>query len=589
MSPQSPDHIRTQLAKVLKSEAFAGTERLRQFLKFIVEQSLDFPNDSLKEIIIGTQLYASNGNFDPRLSAVVRVDATRLRTKLREYYALEGKADSLSIDLPKGSYKPVFREASTRADAREADSREQAMPSIAVLPFSNLSPQTGDYFSDGLTEEIIHALSSIEGIRVVARASCFAMKHRNADIREIGRALNVDLLLEGSVRISGEELRVTVQLVNTGNGYQVWSRRYDRHLNDVFSVQDEIAHEIVNTLRVWTVNRPGSPAARKPRDIEAYTWYLRGRHHLHLQTRVSFHRAIDCFEQSLAKCPEYPAALSGIGVAWLFLGLFAMDRPLEVLPKAQEAASHALNINERAGEALSVAACTKGMYEWDWAGAEVLFRKALDAEPGSELCRHLFAMFVLLPMARFEESLAMVDEASRIDPLSTFVSSSRAAIFLMSRRVAEAEAESRRALELDPDFWRSIVVLGRCYEAQGRYSDAIACFERATEVSDRVPSAVGALGRVYALAGRRAEACALLQELEDLAHNRYVSPYGKALIYLGLADDKVFDCLEHTCTDRAGWVMYLATDPRFDPLRTDRRFRSILERLHLPLLAQTSV
>jgi adenylate cyclase len=236
---QSPERIRTQLTKLLESHAFAGTERLRRFLKFIVEQSLDCPDEPLKEIIIGSQRYASDGDFDPRLTAVVRVDATRLRAKLREYYASEGAADSLAIDLPKGSYTPVFRETSTHADS---GGNEQATPSIAVLPFSNLSPQTGDYFSDGLTEEIIHALSSIEGIRVVARASCFAMKHRNADIREIGRAPNVDLVLEGSVRISGEKLRATVQLVNTGNGYQVWSRRYDRHLNDVFSVQDDIAH-----------------------------------------------------------------------------------------------------------------------------------------------------------------------------------------------------------------------------------------------------------------------------------------------------------------------------------------------------------
>jgi tetratricopeptide (TPR) repeat protein len=297
------------------------------------------------------------------------------------------------------------------------------------------------------------------------------------------------------------------------------------------------------------------------------------------------HKAIECFKQALAKCPEYPAALSGIAVAWLYLGLFAMDRPLEVIPKARKAAGRALDINEREGEALSVAACAKGMYEWDWAGAEALFRKALDAEPGSELSRHLFTMFALLPMARIEESLAMVDEARRIDPLSLFVSASRGAVLLMARRIAEAEAEYRRALELDPDFWRPIVGLGRCYEAQGRYEDAIACFERATVVSDRVPTSIGALGRAYALAGRLPDAYKLLQELDELARRRYVSPYGKVLIYLGLSDEKVFEWLEHSYSDRAGWLMYLATDPRFDPLRPDPRFRSLLERLHLPQLA----
>ncbi len=467
--------------------------------------------------------------------------------------------------------------------------RAQATSSIAVLPFSNLSPEPGDYFSDGLTEEVIHALSSVEGIRVVARASCFAMKHRNADIREIGRALNVDLVLEGSVRISADELRATVQLVNTDNGYQLWSRRFDRRLNDAFTVQDDIAREIVNTLRVSTENQPANPAGGKPANFEAYACYLRGRHHLRRQTRESFYRAIECFEQALAKWPEYPAALSGKAVAWLCLGLFAMDRPLEVLPKAREAASRALNIHAREGEALSVAACTKGMYEWDWAGAEVLFRKALDAEPGSEFSRHLFTMFALLPTARIEEGLAMVDEARRIDPLSLFVSASRTAVLLMARRVAEAEAECRRALELDPDFWRPVVGLGRCYEAQGRYEDAIACFERATVLSDRVPTAIGALGRAYALAGRIPDAYRLLHELDDLAHRRYVSPYGKVLIYLGLSDERVFEWLEHSYSDRAGWMMYLATDPRFDPLRSDSRFRSLMERLHLPQLERLGV
>jgi TolB-like protein len=587
VSPPPSDHIRAQLDKLLESQPFAGAERLRRFLKFIVDHSLEFPTKPLKEIIIGTELYASNGDFDPRLSAVVRVDATRLRAKLREYYASEGAADPLTINLPKGSYTPVFREVPAPSDPGEHGSTEKTMPSIAVLPFSNLSPQTGDFFSDGLTEEIIHALSAIEGVRVVARASCFAMKHRNADIREIGRTLNVNLVLEGSVRIAGDQLRATVQLVNTANGYQIWSRRYDRRLNDVFAVQDEIAHEIVNSLRVSTANRLTRQATRNPVDVEAYTWYLRGRHHLRLQTRASFHRAIECFERALDRCSQYSAALSGIGVAWLYLGLFAMDIPLEALPKAREAATRALDVDERDGEGLSVVACTKGMYEWDWTGAETLFRRALEVEPGSELCKHLFAMFSLLPMARFEESLAMIDEARRIDPLSTFVSSSKAAIFLVSRRVAEAEAECRRALELDPDFWRSIVVLGRCYETQGRYEDAIACYERATVLSDRVPSAIGALGRACALAGRHEEACALLRELDELARHRYVSPWAKVLIYLGLADDKVFECLEQTCRDRGGWLMYLAADPRFDPLRADPRFRSILERLHLKPFAVT--
>ena len=417
---------------------------MRRFLEFVVERTLNFPEEPLKEIIIGSELYASDGTFDPRLNAVVRVDATRLRAKLREYYASEGVADSLIIDLPKGSYTPVFQAPSVRSnsEAEDAAAPEQTRSSIAVLPFSNLSPEPGDYFSDGLTEEIIHALSSVEGIRVVARTSCFALKHRNADVREIGRALNVDLVLEGSVRLSGDELRVTVQLVNTGNGYQVWSRRYDRNVNDVFAVQDDIAREVVGMLKVTTTGQPAIVPSGRPASFEAFSWYLRGRHHLNRQTRESFHKAIECFEEAIARSPEYPAALSGIAVAWLYLGMFAMEHPLEVMPKARAAAGRALEINERNGEALSVAASVKGMYEWDWTGAEELFRKALEVEPGSELSRHLYAMFAIVPMARIEEALAMVDEARRIDPLSLFVSASRGAVLLV---VPSASSRPKRS------------------------------------------------------------------------------------------------------------------------------------------------
>jgi serine/threonine-protein kinase len=258
---------------------------------------------------------------------------------------------------------------------------------------------------------------------------------------------------------------------------------------------------------------------------------------------------------------------------------------LDTLPKAQQAAARALEIDGRNGDALSVSACTKAMFEWDWRGAEALFRKSLDAQPRSDLAAQLFALFVLLPLARIEEALSMLEDAKRIDPLSLLVSASRGAVLLASRRTDEAELEYRRALELDANFWRALVGMGRCHEARGNYEDAIACFEHAKAVTDNVPTAIGALGRVYALMGRRSDAYRLLTELDELARRRYVSPYGRVLIYLGLKDDKVFDWLERSYNERAGWIMYLATDPRYDPLRQDARFRSLLERLGLPSIA----
>jgi tetratricopeptide (TPR) repeat protein len=261
------------------------------------------------------------------------------------------------------------------------------------------------------------------------------------------------------------------------------------------------------------------------------------------------------------------------------------DEIATAIAGALQVAARALEIDDREGEALAVAAGAKAMFEWDWAGAETLFWKSLQSQPGSGLSEHLFAAFVLLPMARVEEALTMLDEAKRIDPLSLLVSASRSAVLLMSRRTDEAEAECRRALELDADFWRAIVGLGRCHEARGRFDDAIECYERAHVVSDGVPTSIGALGRAYAFTGRTEEAHGLLQELDDLAQRRYVSPYGRALICLGMGDDKVFDWLERSYTERAGWLMFLASDPRFDSLREDARFRSLLQRLSLPIIA----
>ena len=578
MRTYPPEQIRAQLGKLLASKAFASAERIRRFLEFTVEHAIRSPQESLKEIVIGNELYAANGEFDPRLSAVVRVDATRLRSKLREYYLTDGSADPIVIELPKGTYTPAFRSGASQAVNAETAGSD---PSIAVLPFTNLSPEPGDYFSDGLTEEIIHALSSVRGMRVVARTSSFALKHKNADVREVGRTLSVDFVLEGSIRKSSDALRVTARLVSANDGYQLWSRRYDRQVDDIFAVQDDIAGEIVSMLQAGPI-ASGPARTARPTNFDAYTWYLRGRFHLNRQTRESFHRAIDCFEEALLRSQDYAPALSAMGVAWFYLGMFSMDPPLEVLPKARDSAARALAMSGRQGEVLSTTACTKAMYEHDWPAAEDLFRQALDAEPGSELSKHLFALCALLPTGRMHEALAMVEEATRIDPLSLFVSATKTAILLMSRLPVEAEAECRRALELDPDFWRAVVGLGRCYEAQGDYERAIDCYERATVLSDRVPTSIGALGRACALAGRKRSAYDLIAELDQLAQRRYISPYAKALIYLGLEDERVFEQLEQSYRHRTGWLIFLASDPRFDPLRSDHRFRSLLERLRLP-------
>lgn len=575
----SPEQIRRQVGTILASRTFAQAERMRRFLGFIVEHCIRTPEAPLKEVIIGMELYAGNdGDFDPRMSATVRVDATRLRAKLREYYASEGASDSLIIDLPKGRYTPTFLGADARTLGTAATSTPE--PSIAVLPFANLSPDPEDFFSDGLTEEIIHLLASAPGLRVVARTSAFALKHRNADVRHVGQALNVAYVLEGSIRKSNDALRITAHLVSTADGYQMWSQRYERSVGDVFAVQDEIAREIVTRLRLST----GTQVKPVPvsESFEAYSLYLEGRYHLNRQTRASFHCAIERFEKALAQSPSYAPAHSGMAVGWLYVGVFADSPPLDVLPKASDAAARALAIDPKDGDALAVAASTLAILHCDWPGAEKLFRQSLRVQPMGDVSGHLFAMFALLPMARIDEALDVLEEARRVDPLSLFVSASRGAVLLMARRNDEAEAQYRRTLALDPHFWRALLGLGRCYEASGRFDEAIACFEHARTVSNSVPTSIGALGHALALSGRKEEARGLLAELDVLASTRYESPFSRVLILLGLLDDAVFDWLDRAYRERAAWMMYTGLDARFDPVRNDPRFQSLLSGMGLP-------
>ena len=237
------------------------------------------------------------------------------------------RGDPLQIDLPKGTYTPVFRSGRSEQVHSEITTADHGDPSIAVLPFSNLSPDPSDYFSDGLTEEIIHALSSVRGMRVVARTSCFALKHRNADVREVGRTLSVAFVLEGSVRKSGDALRVTVRLVSTSDGYQLWSRRYDRGIDDIFAVQDDIAREIAGMLRASTLS-PSLKACAPACQLRRVHLVSSGPFHLNRQTRESFHKGDRMLRRSVASKPRLPCRFERLrGVAWFYLGLFSMDLP----------------------------------------------------------------------------------------------------------------------------------------------------------------------------------------------------------------------------------------------------------------------
>ncbi|MBI3696829.1 MAG: hypothetical protein HY238_18580 [Acidobacteria bacterium] len=334
--------IQAQLSKILASPVFAGSDRMSRFLRFTVERALRGEGDRLKEYLLGVEVFDRRSSYDPRIDPIVRVEARRLRSKLEKYYETEGRGDPVRIDFPKGGYSPVLRERDRAAPAPERRT-------IAVLPFANLSSDPeNEYFSDGLTEELIQALTKVEGLRVVAWSSAFQFKGKARDIRQVGRQLSVDTVLEGSVRRADDRLRITAQLVDVSDGRYLWSQIYEREMKDVFAIQDEISRAIADTPRIKLTGALVKPYTV---NLEAYNLYLRGRFNWNKRTEEGLRKAIEYFEQALAGDAQYAPAYCGLADCYSMLGQYGLSPPREVMPQAKAAATRALDIDEALAEA----------------------------------------------------------------------------------------------------------------------------------------------------------------------------------------------------------------------------------------------
>lgn len=574
------DCIRTQVARILSSRTFMRSERLARFLRFTVDQSLQGNAASLKEFVLGIEVFDKGENFDPRMDPIVRVEARRLRYKLRKYYETEGREDLLLIELPKGSYVPVVQELdSAVADKGRADGRQ----SIVVLPFVNLGSEGEDeYFSDGLTEELISALTKIESLRVVAWNSAFQLKGKVRDTRRIAEQLDVDVILEGNVRRSGDSLRITAQLIRTSDGSYIWSDSYERGVRDVFAVQDEISAAVGDVLRLKLGGTASSLTAGKHTEsLEAYHLYLKGRYYWNKRTEESLLRSIEFFQQSLAADPQYAPAYSGLADAYIIGAKYGMMRAGEAMPRAREAALRALEIDESSAEAhVSLASISAG-HTWDWDAAETHYRRSLELNPSYATGHHWYAYDYLAPLGRMEDALVEIRLAEDLDPLSLIITTCVGELLSMNRQPDEAIEYCQKAIDLDSSFPRVQMTLGRAYQQKEMYEEAIACFEAARAMMPRAAAPLAVLGHVYALSGRRKEAEGLLAQLKQLRETRYVSPFLFARIYLALDRARALDYLEKACEERDPRLAHLKVSPVFDPLRAEPRFENLLRRMGL--------
>lgn len=483
---------------------------------------------------------------------------------------------SLHID------EPDARLASTEPAYPTSAERERVKKALAVLPFVNMSPDAeNEYFSDGMTEELINALSKLPELRVSARTSSFAFKGKDLDIRDIGERLGVTYVVEGSVRKAGERLRITAQLVDVTGGYHLWSETYDRELRDVFAIQDEISRAIAAALKIRLMGIPElSLGHQGTEDVDAYTLYLKGRYWLNKRKRDAYRKAIGYFEQAIALDPGYALAYSGVADLYLLLERYTVAAPNEVLPKARVAAQRAVELDSTLAAAHNSLAYVRMLGDWNWAEAAAGFRRAIECDSGYAPA-HQWYGWHLMQMGLLEEGLAELRHALMLEPLSLIVTTNVGTVLYMMRRYDEAIEQIRRALELDPNFVVAHQWLGRVFEQKRLHREAISAHRSALELlGGEDPESLASLGHAYAIAGDRSQALQKLADLDQMATRQFVSHYWMALVWLGLGDkQRTLNGLQKAYEEHFDWVTFVNVDPMFDVLRSDRDFIALVRRM----------
>jgi serine/threonine-protein kinase len=458
------------------------------------------------------------------------------------------------------------------------------MPSVAVLSFTDMSPaRDQEFFCDGIAEELINALTQISGLRVAARTSAFQFKGKARDVRVIGDALNVATVLDGSVRKAGEHLRVTVELIGSADGYHLWSERFDRKLEDIFAVQEEIASSVVNTLKGRLAVDEKLPAmAQRRRNLEAYGFYLEGRYHWNKRTEDELKKSVACFERAIERDPAYAEAYAGIADAYVTLGTYGALPAADVMPRAKAAIDKALGIDPQLAEAYACRGCVRSVYDWSWAEARLDFLKAIALQPGYSTAHHWYAINHLVPMGRFEEATEELRRALEVDPLALAVRTSLGMKSYFAGQYEEAARELLKTIELEDRFGMARFFLGATYTEQSRYDEALEELEAAMRLSGRSPEILAALGYLHGLAGNVGGARGALDDLMHLSTARYVSPARLAQVHIGLNErTEALDRLEDARAERAADLAWVGVRPVFTSLRTEPRFLALLKGIGL--------
>jgi eukaryotic-like serine/threonine-protein kinase len=521
-----------------------------------------------------------NPNLPPNLEHIIN-KALEKDSALRYQHASEMRADLQR--LKRDTESSVETQARVPQPLTAIAARAEHH-SIAVLPFTNMSSDPeNEFFADGITEEIINALAQIKDLRVVARTSAFSFKGKQVDLRTVGECLKVTTVLEGSVRKSGNRLRIMAQLISVSDGCHLWSERYDRELKDIFEVQDEIARTIADRLKVTLGGDRQDPLVRVgTKKLEAYQLYLKGRFHWNKRTPDGMRKAIEYFQEAIAEDPAYALAYTGLADTYNMASFLNVFPPAEVMPKAKAAATRALEIDDVLVEAYVSLAYASFTYDWDWTAAGRHFQQALAVNP-SYVRNHAFYPLYLSSLGRFEEAVATAKRTLDLDPASPAVSHVLAVQLYLSRQFDQAIQQCHKTLEMDPHYAVAYAMLGQAYASKGCYQEAVPDLGKYLDLSRGGAPALALLGYTHARLGERNEALRMLDELETLSKRSSVTGFSFALVYAGLEDkDQAFMWLEKACEERFNRLAYLKVEALWDPLRSDPRFAKLLRRVGIP-------
>ena len=464
-------------------------------------------------------------------------------------------------------------------DKAETGSSDQ---SIAVLPFVDMSPaKDQEYFSDGMSEELLNHLSKIQGLKVISRTSSFSFKGKNVDVRKIGQNLGVANILEGSIRKSGNLIRITAQLIEVSKGTHLWSETYDREMKDVFALQDEISKMIVDILKIKLSGKQSSQLAGSfTKNTEAYEDYLKGRYHWNTRSDEGIKKAIGYFEDAIKKDSNYAAAYSGLADTYLTLYDYELMSFNESTSKAKAAAQRAITINEKLAEAHNSLAHID-LHEWKWESAEQGFRRAITLDPTYILAHHWYAL-CLTAIGKTNEAVTQMEKARELDPLSGRINADLGMAYLSAGRYDEAIAQEQKTLELNPRSAGARWIRGMAYQQKKMFDSAIKSYQSALELSHNNPNFLAALGHVYASSGNTVAANKILDTLFAVNKQEPVSPFFIALVYSGLNDtENALQWLEKAVEEKSGSVRYLKMEPRLQNLRNEQRYITLMKKIGL--------